>query len=523
MDNDAARAILAKIREKKASELGDAALMTLGGGLAGGLAGAPIGAVAGAGYGAARGRPAAGAGRGLLRGAGIGGGALTGSLLADSAFPAGGSPIPAILGALGGGYLGHRATSNLIGEDLEEKPKKPKQANDSGPPLRPGETGLGVPPQIPKSVNPYIPLMLPEPGKPYPRQPLRMVDDFADHRRHGPSVPSLTSAGPSKLSGLLAALKKLRAPGLGNMARGAGTLGAGVLGGVLGGAGYAAAKPVQAKTAADPTGDAFAGALQNAHASALKQDAMGDVGRIGVTALAAGAGARGLIGLIRMLRENTAPPKKTRSGPTLLPLPYPAEPKMASYLSDVLSGNLAGDKTGIPAYMPAATLAGVAGLGLGWKGLDSVLASRRKAEQDEEMEKARSEFHDALIGQYKKPISTHPGLMSKKSEDAIGENLDAAFDVFQETFSKQSLDLSNLAGQAAGGYGVYAGLSGLLAGSLVYDKIQKRSRGAVLQKALQRRQRRQFAQSPTEIYATPEPMEMPAPEIEKDEVPALRG
>lgn len=298
------------------------------------------------------------------------------------------------------------------------------------------------------------------------------------------------------------------------------------VGGGVGLAGYETLKPStpQAKTAGDPTGDAFAGALQSAHASALKQDAMGDVARIGGTALAVGAGARGLIGLIRMLRENSAAPKKTRSGPTMLPLPYPAAPKTASYLTDVLSGDLAGDKTGIPAYMPAAALAGVAGLGLGWKGIDSVLASQRKAEQDEEMEKARSEFHDALIGQYKRPISTHPGLMGKKAEDASpAADLDIAFDAFETAFGKQSFDLSNLAGQAAGGYGVYAGLSGLLAGSLVYDKIQKRSRGAVLQKALQRRQRRQFAQSPTEIYATPEPMEIPAPESEKDEVPALRG
>lgn len=81
-----------------------------------------------------------------------------------------------------------------------------------------------------------------------------------------------------------------------------------------------------------------------------------------------------------------------------------------------------------------------------------------------------------------------------------------------QPMSKQALDLSNLAGQAAGGYGMYAGLSGLLTGALVYDKMSKRSRRAVLDSALKKRQRRRFMQQPTEIYAQPEPVAVGAAE-----------
>lgn len=188
-----------------------------------------------------------------------------------------------------------------------------------------------------------------------------------------------------------------------------------------------------------------------------------------------------------------------------------------------LDGGEAATKSGIPWYGPAMLLGGLGGLGLGWKGMDKVLDARRQKQMDGELESARQQFHDALLSQYDKPVSLHPELMkSKSAADAtmvkVGEELDAVYDKYlaamaaeeKQPTEKRALDLSNMAGQAAGGYGMYAALSGLLTGSLVYDKMSKRSRGSVLNAALKKRQRRRFMQQPTEIYAQPEPVPVPA-------------
>lgn len=374
----------------------------------------------------------------------------------------------------------------------------------------------------------------------------------------------------------------------------------------------------------DPSTDAFSGALQGMAAGQLKSDAFKDVRNVGLTALGAGAAGRGLVGLIQMMRENK--PKKTRSGPAYLPLPFPAQPeKVGNEVSPgmlgrlglggaplaALAGILGGDKDrsiaergsravtrtsgallgglggggigaalggmvgkkpgaivggslggllglgrgdawagkpvadfittdksrllpkqagfldgdnattkgGIPWYGPAMLMGGLGGLGLGWKGMDKVINSRRKKQMDGDLETARSQFHDALLSQYAKPVEMHPELIGeKKSSDdtmvKVGQALDDLFVKFTAAMAdeearpseKRSFDMSNLAGQAAGGYGMYAGLSGLLTGAMVYDKMNKRSRRSVLDSALKKRQRRKFMQQPTEIYAQPEPV-----------------
>lgn len=291
----------------------------------------------------------------------------------------------------------------------------------------------------------------------------------------------------------------------------AGLLAGGVGGGVLGwkGADKLIGTDLDEKSASftigDPDAQAFSGAVQGMASGQLKSDALKDVASVGLGALGVGAAGRGLVGLIQMMRQGK---KKTRSGPAYLPLPYPA--KTAGFLD----GDAAATKGGIPWYGPAMLGGGIAGLGLGWKGMDKMLDARRQREQKQELDQARQEFHDALLSQYDEPIKTHPSLMKKRGGDGsvmekVGKALDTLFDKFEaakEDTEKTAVDWSNLAGQATGGYGMYAGLSGLLTGAVVYDKMSKRSRRAVLEKALQQRQRRKFMQSPTEIMAVPEPM-----------------
>lgn len=256
------------------------------------------------------------------------------------------------------------------------------------------------------------------------------------------------------------------------------------------------------------TGEAFAGAIRDMATSQLKADAGRDVRNLAMAALGLGAAGRGAVGMLNSFRRDRA--KKPRGGPQLLPLPYPE--KGANFLA----GDNAADKMGIPWYMPAMLMAGTAGAGIGWKGVDSVLQSRRKAETDDELTKARKQFHDALLSQYDAPLQT-AGSMSIKPKLAseepstmtkVGASLDELWG--QVTLLlKQGIDLNNLGGTATGMYGAYAGLTGLMAGSFIYDKVSKRSRRAIIEKAMQRRDRRNFMQRPNEIFAVPEPVHMP--------------
>lgn len=271
------------------------------------------------------------------------------------------------------------------------------------------------------------------------------------------------------------------------------------------------------------SGQAFADAIQQMSAQQLRSDALHDVANLGMLSLGAGAAGRGAIGLFQLLRRGR--PRKSRSGPVGLPLPVPV--KAGSFLG----GDAAASKSGIPWYGPAMLGAGLAGLGLGWKGVDAVLDSRRRRETQEDLDQSREAFHAALLGQYDQPLKLH-SIQGKVAEDQapdstvsvmlkVSEALDKAFARVESVLAeaqtpappplpiKSAIDWSNIAGQAAGGYGMYAGLSSLLTGALIYDKIQKRSRRAVLEKALQRRQRRKFMQQPTEVYAVPEPVPVP--------------
>lgn len=275
---------------------------------------------------------------------------------------------------------------------------------------------------------------------------------------------------------------------------------------------------------ADALGDAFGGAVDDAGSTLLQTQGLRDVRNLGLAGLGVGAAGRGLVGLIQLLKSNK--PKKMRSGPAELSLPYPAEAeeKAGFDIAGFLGGNSATTKAGIPWYGPAMLGGAALGLGAGWKGMDAVLDARRKREMDGQLDSARQEFHDALMSQYDEPQKVDHRNVSgtKKAADAtmaaVGAGLDALFtkvaavldDPGVEKAALELPSMANAAGVGAGAYGMYAGLSGLMAGALMYNKTNKRSRRAILESALKKRQRRQFMQRPTEITAVPEPVAPPA-------------
>lgn len=258
---------------------------------------------------------------------------------------------------------------------------------------------------------------------------------------------------------------------------------------------------VRSKQAAD---DPFTTAVDQAASTQMHADALRDMRNLAVLGAGAGIAGRGVVGLLNLLKGQR-PTTKRLAGPTELPLPLPyraeedEQQKVAGFT----------DKTSLPYYGPGMMLAGLAGAGLGWKGADMLLDSRRKAEREKELEEARSQFHDAMLSQYDAPLSV--GSSSARLEKAaadkeLGRELDQLFSMFEKTAT-----WADMGGKALGAYGTYASLAALLGGTWAYDKAKRRSRRSVLESALKKRQREQFAQSPTEIYAVPEPARMAAP------------
>lgn len=264
----------------------------------------------------------------------------------------------------------------------------------------------------------------------------------------------------------------------------------------------------RAKVAEHP----FAAAYKDMDAQRLRSDALLDVRNLALAALGVGVGARGLAGLYNVMKRSFRGAPQ-RSGPALLPLPYPVEPdpaldeeveqrrrlKAASFM-EWFRGDQATSKSGIPWYGPAMLFTGLGALGLGWKGTDMLLDRLRRRQTEEEVEKARGEFRKALLQQYSRP----PQKIA-----AWQDSLDRTYDMLQSLLLKlpdKQAQLADWAGKATNVYGMVGGLGALITGMLVYDRARKRSRRAVLEKALQRRERRKFMQQPTEIYAVPEPV-----------------
>lgn len=268
-------------------------------------------------------------------------------------------------------------------------------------------------------------------------------------------------------------------------------------------------------------------ALADTAAADSRAEALRRMGHLSLAALGVGAAARGALGLLNHFRRQVSS-ETSPAGPALLPLPYPVEPQVSpeevadpdkkrrKAAWDVKQADPAG---GTPSpmgkvwwYGPGMMLAGLGGLAGGWKGVDMILAARRQREREDELAQSRQEFHEALLGQYAKPLGGKAikGAQEKSAAMLLGEELDNLFEsrfAGNEKSALFGIDLSSLGNHIANYYGMYAVPAALASGAIVYNKAQGRSRRALIEKALQKRQKKRFEQSPTEIYAIPEPVE----------------
>jgi len=231
------------------------------------------------------------------------------------------------------------------------------------------------------------------------------------------------------------------------------------------------------KAANQPT---FYDAVQHVTAKALQRKALANAGTAALAGLGTGASLRGILGLLEMSRQEAQPP--VRETPKQIEVPVDDE-KLAG-LADFLKGDYAKSTSGVPWAIPAAVGAGAAGAYGGWKGIDALLEQRRKGELDDELEKAKREYEEALSGETK-----------------LAEDLDELYDEVE----KQAVSPSDAAGTATGLYGVYGGAAALLAAIAAYQYGKKRQRRSLLEAAQEKRRRSRFARQPVPMQVRPVP------------------
>jgi len=127
---------------------------------------------------------------------------------------------------------------------------------------------------------------------------------------------------------------------------------------------------------------------------------------------------------------------------------------------------------GIGSTVAAGGLGGLAG----WKLIQALHNRKKKQDQQQEVDDAEQEYHDALMGK--------SGAALDSVYDSIGEK-QAAFETITGLW-----DALKRVPAAVGGAGVVAGLGGgALAAKLMYDRAKERSRAKAVEDAAKSRER----------------------------------
>lgn len=239
----------------------------------------------------------------------------------------------------------------------------------------------------------------------------------------------------------------------------------------------------------------IAESLKKHYNQLMQQDAKKDIARIMLLGLGTGAAVRGLAGLNNMLTDPAAkkPPRRVVE----MPVPYLAEDEEKTAANEAATS-----KIGLNYYIPGMILGGLgAGYG-GWKAIDLLLNNQRKKKTEEELEAAKKEYEQSLLGSY------------KTASDNPVQALDRAFDLLTKQADLISEAFPNLPGMASGLATTYS-LATLPIGYMIINRMMKKnSNRAILNKALEERARRQAIVQPPQLYATPVAQK---DEVEKEE------
>lgn len=203
--------------------------------------------------------------------------------------------------------------------------------------------------------------------------------------------------------------------------------------------------------------------------------------KILASGLAAGVGVRSLSGMGELLSHNL---RRTPDAPepTMINIPYRPVPqheqrpeadkrlrrvsmnKAANleWMQDFLGGEHARSAWSYPMAYPAAILGALGTAYGGYKLTDKLIQNRKQKMLDEELNDARSEYHQALMRQFR-PIS---GAKIKSAElsnpEVVSDVLDNPDNVVGQDLDKLANIMDEMGGWARAGAGAYLGLAPLL-------------------------------------------------------------
>lgn len=243
----------------------------------------------------------------------------------------------------------------------------------------------------------------------------------------------------------------------------------------------------------NPAAEQVNSQIQQVHNTKLQSDAVKNILKTMLVAGGLGAAVRGYTGL-----SGLAESKKRKKPERVVEMPVAYPEKQALFGND---NSKATSMIGLDYFAPAMLLGAPLAAYGGWKGVDSILNKQREKEVDSDLDRAKSEYEQALLGAY------------KQSTD---ESLDAAFDTYKQATDKPSAGFAtrladyvspNLTGAGTGLGLAYALATAPLGYHLVNKAMKKNSKRALLQKAIEERARRQAKLQPPELYAVPTPVE----------------
>lgn len=307
---------------------------------------------------------------------------------------------------------------------------------------------------------------------------------------------------------------------------------------------------------------------------ALINKALSDMFRMGLLMAGTGGAIRGARGLWNLGRRNLSTPETPKLTSRFMDVPIAQDEEEQSKVAneesgllglakkltwgpatEAFKGNVSSPKNW-PLYLPGMFAVGAGSLYGGYKGVDAIMDARRKQQQEEELEAAKSRYEDALLGKgalaedldtlfdlWKAAKDKVPGGLadgrgdSSFPEDALAagqkvemehtndpaiakevakDHLTESDEYYhelaemEEDLEKDAAGLPDTYGRAMG-WGLALGLPiSLVTGLATYDLTKKRDPASVLSKAKQKRRRELSQRRPPALYARPQMVSRPA-------------
>jgi len=248
---------------------------------------------------------------------------------------------------------------------------------------------------------------------------------------------------------------------------------------------------------------------------ALLRRAVQAVLGVGLTGLGVGAGARALWEVPNLMHPK--PKNLIEYGaplPAALPVPVPKhllktddEEHPLRKAAEVLSKEA--QRAGLNWWqIPASAALGMGGVAGGWKVIDAMLDSRRRAELNQELQDAQRDYEDALRAQYEQ------ALLKQGCLDGIF----ARIQEFEKRSNQWGRVLRDIWEGLLGTYATAAGGSAVMGGIGGYHWARSRSRRRALEQAMKTR-RRQMLQSGSVpgLYAYPVSLPTHPSKAQRDE------